>query len=176
MKVAVLAVEAERRRYETALFLATERRVYPTRRRTDIFGTADVIVAGQLAGGALGISVLDFKYGQNVAVMADSPQLAIYLLGAALLVGEPFSEFRSVIIQPRLQFGHRDKVCSFDRSIKEMVSFSRQLMVAASATDDPNAQPVAGSHCKWCKAKDVCPAFKRKDKAQSASAFDFAFK
>ena len=168
-------VQEERRAFAQELLFKTESRVFPTSRRTDLFGTADVIVAGRFADGSYGTTLIDLKYGKNVAVPATTPQLGIYLMGAASLTGLPVSVFRAVIVQPRLRFATRDKVLRYDRDMKEMLEFSRHLHDAAAKTDDPNAEPIEGEHCRWCKAKDVCPAYNSAHAGSNRDARDFGF-
>jgi RecB family exonuclease len=180
LQIAMEAVASQRARFVEELFFHTERRVYPSTRRSDLYGTADVVIGGILASGEAGITVIDYKHGQNVAVPASSPQLAIYLLGAANSLGIKFDHFRAVIVQPRLRFGHMEQVRWHDYTFAELLKFSREMHAAAALTDDPDAQPIAGSHCKWCKAKPVCPAYEvrtpsRRTAVSDADAFGGLF-
>ena len=174
LSLAISTLETERQRFEPGHVFLTETKVRPSLAHPELAGTADIIVAGKLIDGGLGLTIADFKYGRNVAVPAGTPQLAIYALGAAQMVGGPIEHFRSMIIQPRVRFGRPIK--THDRGVREMLSFNRQLHDAIAATADPAQEPVAGDHCRWCLAKPTCPAAgeRRSESARKQAESDFA--
>lgn len=159
LQIAFDAISLERQRYIEPHFFAVETRVHPCH-RADLFGTADVVIAGTLIdGGTKSVSIADLKYGQHVIVAATTKQLAIYALGAAALVGMAHVDtFRTIVVQPRGKAKTIPKVRKHDYSLAEMLVFNRQMLEAAAATDLPDAPQVAGKHCMWCGAKDICAA------------------
>lgn len=127
-----------------------EQRVSFTEWVPDGFGTADcIIVQGST------ITVIDYKYGQGVAVSAeDNPQMKLYALGAYRLLGDLF-EIDTVemhIYQPRI-----GNISSWSCSVED-------LMAWANKTVKPTAQKAikgkgeyeAGSHCKFCPHAGRC--------------------
>ena len=164
-------VDAERARYAHVDIFLVEERVYPSRAREDLFGTADIVIAGRLPDGSQAVSVIDLKYGRNRAVPADCKQLAIYALGAANAIGRTDTRhFRSVIMQPRLVTKNASDHKVYDRDFAEMMRFNREMHDAAKRTDDPNAAPVHGPHCGWCKAKAKCPAYQARPQSKRGDA------
>lgn len=104
------------------------------------------------------LQIVDLKYGQGVVVeVEDNPQLKYYLLGAVLAVGERPAKMTITIVQPRAH--HPDgPVRSVEVGWEELKEFRVALMEAAHATQQPDAPLQVGSHCRWCRAKAICPA------------------
>jgi Protein of unknown function (DUF2800) len=130
------------------------------------FGTVDVLIVGSYI-----LKVIDLKYGKGVAVdVTDNSQLKLYALGACEKYGfvYDFDEIDLAIIQPRLN------------SFSEWRTYFNDLYLWANETVKPAAQkaingegdPVAGTHCKWCRAKPTCRAFA--NYAQEITALEFA--
>lgn len=105
------------------------------------------------------LTVLDFKYGRWPVDPVNSKQLQIYAVGAAAQSLQRIESFTLGIIQPRTA-GPPLKLWQVDRV--GMAGFAKQLSQAAEATDDPAAQRVTGDHCKFCKARSICPDHKKK--------------
>lgn len=158
MRVTHDAVAEERSRYHDMGTMHVETRVWPTKARDDISGTADIIISGRLKDDdQLAVTAMDLKYGKGVLVSPTTAQLAIYVLGAAALVGGDVAHFRTTIIQPRARAGKLVKNHDWDRAA--LLSFNGRMHRAIDACEDPNAEAVAGSHCMWCLAKDTCKTY-----------------
>ena len=115
------------------------------------FGTADCIV---IAEGTM--HIIDFKYGKGVAVSAENnPQMKLYALGAYLEYSMlyPIEKIRMAIVQPRLE-----------NEASESEIFVAELMDWAENVVKPLAEKaykgegtyIAGSHCRFCRAKATC--------------------
>lgn len=104
------------------------------------------------------IIVIDFKYGRGVIVSAmDNKQMLLYLLGLAIQYGCPKAKLG--IIQPRVQSG--EPVSFWDVPEDYLEAFQPELMRHIEMTKDPAALQIAGSWCRWCDAKAVCPALRK---------------
>jgi hypothetical protein len=118
----------------------------------DGFGTSDATITG---GNILDVG--DLKYGKGVKVYAEkNPQLMLYGLGA-LLEAELLTTIDTVrlhIIQPRL-----DHIDVWELPAEELKAWAKEeVKVKAESADLGTGDLVAGSHCKWCRAKNRCPA------------------
>jgi hypothetical protein len=143
-------------------------RLYP-----GMFGTNDYcfFVRGEI------LIVLDYKHGRGKVVEAKfNPQLLYYALGAILEIcrdrGDLPKIVRTVIVQPRA--AHRDgPIRTWDYTIDEVMDFTKTLIEAAIATEDPDAPLVPGEvQCFFCNGKaKPCPALF--DQAQSLALQDF---
>lgn len=126
-----------------------------------------VDVIPNVVGGTLDIAIIrpfqeivvyDFKYGRGVIVAAmDNKQMLIYLLGLAKQYGCPKAKIG--IIQPRVQTG--DQVSSWELPEGYLEGFEREMNRHVEMTRDPSALCIAGTHCRWCDAKAVCPALRK---------------
>lgn len=121
-----------------------------------MFGTVDCWKYDELRGKHLWI--LDYKHGQGVAVEAeDNVQLMYYALGAVLENRIRPRKITVVIVQPRCS--HKDGlVRDWTFNWEDLVDFKDRLMVAAYATEVPDAPLAVGDHCRFCPAVAVCPA------------------
>ena len=136
--------------------LAIEMKVDPGKvfKRDDLWGTSDIVIEH---GNHL--TVLDFKYGRWPVDPVNSKQLQIYAVGAAAQSLQRIESFTLGIIQPRTA-GPPLKLWQVDRV--GMTGFAKQLGQAAEATDGSAALRVTGDHCKFCKARSICPEHKKK--------------
>ena len=134
------------------------------------FGTNDALVAKAFKK----LTVFDYKHGAGVAVeVENNPQLLYYALGA---LGETnfmeYGEIQMVIVQPRAP--HRDGAVRRSRiwTPEELYSWAREVLLpGVMKTKDPNAQLVAGDHCRFCDAKVHCPAIKAQANEIAMNAF-----
>lgn len=119
----------------------------------DGFGTGDATIIGD---GVL--EVVDLKYGRGVAVSAeDNSQLKLYGLGALAEHGLAYDihTVKLTIVQPRLY-----SISSWEISVEELYKWANEVVKpTAEIAIKGEGTPVAGSHCKWCKAKAKCRAF-----------------
>ena len=117
----------------------------------------------------------DLKYGAGVMVEIEgNPQTKYYALGAVLsldLKAHPVETVVMTIVQPRKE--HEDGFVRSDTiTIDQLWAFGRELIEAAEKTLDPNAPLVPGDHCRWCRARPVCPALYAKSQEIAAVEFE----
>lgn len=142
---------------------------------SDMFGTVDAMVWDPLTET---LHIRDLKFGQGVVVEIDddegrpNPQAMYYLLGSVLKLGRRPKNMTIGIVQPRAFHpdGHvRVRVVSWD----ELVQFRHLLLARAREASKPDA-PVGpvGDHCRFCKAKAVCPAQRKNAVVLAQTEFD----
>lgn len=134
---------------------------------SELYGTGDAAI-GQPFGKLM---VIDFKYGQGVAVEAkENPQMMYYTAGAAM--GGDYLEYEAVIIQPRCSHPEgpirrwtfdQDRLDRFEKELKDKVIETR----SDSAVFIPSEEG-----CKFCDAKAYCPTIKEKALATAMVVFD----
>lgn len=130
-----------------------------------LYGTADALLFG-----ARTLHVFDLKFGSGVFVdVEDNLQLQIYAIGALLTHAAKCINITQValhIVQPRYYGGAapwRTKV--YQR--EDLEALHGQLLVAAKAIEADDAPLQSGDHCRWCKAKTICPRL-RADAVEAA--------
>lgn len=137
----------------------------------EMYGTSDFVAYDRLHRT---LYVVDLKFGQGVVVeVIDNPQLRYYGLGALLSLpeGTPVDKVVITVVQPRV--GHVDGyIRSEEIDVIDLLGWSSELLAAARATQEPDAPLVAGSHCRWCKAKAVCP--ERREHALAVAQQEFS--
>ena len=117
----------------------------------DVFGTTDII--GRLNGRAV---VLDWKFGDGVAVSAEENEQLMFYAAAAMRTPDTkwafdgVTEVELVIIQP-------PHIRRWVTTAERIRAFEQDLICAVAAALKPNAKLVAGEHCGFCAAKAVCP-------------------
>ena len=131
-----------------------------------VFGSADLL--GRLGNRAV---VLDWKFGDGVAVDAEENEQGMFYAAAAMRtpaaqwVFEGAEEVEIIIVQP-------PAVKRWVTTIKRVKEFERALKKAIKISTMPDAAIVVGDHCRWCAAKPLCPkmtgAVDRAMKAQLA--------
>lgn len=132
--------------------LAIETRVSFGEYIPDVFGSCDVL--GRIGRRAY---VVDWKFGDGVPVIAEeNPQLLFYAAAARRTeevqwVFQDVDSIECVIIQPTR--GMSRWVTTLDR----VDAFERELRKAVKTAALPNAPLKAGSHCRFCAAKAICP-------------------
>lgn len=121
------------------------------------------------------LRVYDYKHGRGVPVsVIDNKQLKYYALGALEEIKAPISEIELVIVQPRFEGG--EPVQRWRLPFVDLVEYGGDLMMAADATDAPDAPLVPDfdtptDHCRFCPVGGICEA-----RAEAAyAAADAAF-
>jgi hypothetical protein len=116
-----------------------------------VFGSADLV--GRI--GDRGILV-DWKFGDGVAVEAEENPQAMFYIAAALHTTATRWAFRDVeaidiyIVQPPF-------VKKWTTDLARIKRFEADLILAVRASEQPDAPLATGDHCRWCAAKSVCP-------------------
>ncbi len=152
----LLFVEYVRERAEgKELFVEEHLDLAPLNPPGPMFGTGDALIWDEPARH---LEVVDLKYGKGVVVEVESnEQFFQYALGGVVKVGKRPLKITTTVVQPRIE--HEDgpiRSWSFDWDY--LVAEKKVMFEDAEATQDPDAPLVVGSHCRWCKAKAICPA------------------
>ena len=116
------------------------------------FGTADCIL---LQGDTM--DIIDYKYGQGVAVSAgDNPQMMLYALGALNDFGFAYDveKVRMHIYQPRI-----NNVSMAEIIVSDLMEWAEQeVKPKAQLAIKGEGEYSAGSHCKFCPHAGRCRA------------------
>lgn len=102
------------------------------------------------------LHVFDFKFGKGVPVSAiENKQLKLYALGILeeLLTLYDVETVTLHIYQPRIQNNS-----DFTISVKELLTWRREIEPLAKLAFDGEGEFVAGDHCLFCRAKATCRA------------------
>lgn len=162
--------ELKAQRKSAIVHMKAEERICASSVSPDLWGTSDCTFWQN--GNVL--EVVDFKYGKGVPVDAvGNKQMLIYAIGAmdTLAKSWVFDKVRLTIVQPRAS--HREgPIRTWEITTVDLMYHREQMEKAVAATKAPNPKTVAGSHCRWCPAKSVCPAML--GAAQKAVAADFS--
>lgn len=114
------------------------------------FGTGDCVI---VADGTL--SVIDFKYGKGVEVLAENnPQMMLYALGALELFDGIYdiSTVSMTIFQPR-----RDNISEYTIPKEELLRWANEVLApTAQLAIKGEGDFKAGEHCRFCKVRATC--------------------
>ena len=116
-----------------------------------VFGSTDLI--GRIGSRAV---VLDWKFGDGVAVeVEENPQLMFYAAAAmrteeAKWAFKDVEEIEMVIVQP-------PQVKRWVTTPARIAQFEKDLVKAVKLAQQPDAELKIGDHCRWCAAKPICP-------------------
>lgn len=128
----------------------------------DGFGTCDCIM---VCGDTLHIT--DYKHGQGVPVNAENnAQMMLYAHGAlrryALIYGDAIKNITMAIVQPRIS----EEPSEWGLTADELEQWCREYVKPkADAAYNGQGEFVPGSHCKFCRGKELCPARARQNTA-----------
>lgn len=114
------------------------------------FGTGDCII---IQGNRL--DVIDYKYGQGVAVSAvDNSQMRLYGLGALNDFGCIYDihEVAVHIYQPRMNNVSVDALLASD-----LLAWGEEVKPIAQAAAEGKGEYCAGEHCRFCLHAGSCP-------------------
>jgi len=116
-----------------------------------VFGSTDLI--GRIANRAI---VLDWKFGDGVAVTAEQNEQLMFYAAAAMRTPsaawafDGATEIECVIVQPPM-------VRRWVTTPERIRQFERDLVQAVKQSSLPDARLMAGDHCRFCTAKPICP-------------------
>ena len=116
-----------------------------------VFGNADLV--GRIGDRCI---VLDWKFGDGVAVDAEENEQGLFYAAAAKKTSDLYwamngtREVEIIIVQPP----HIRRWVTTWRRIDQ---FERDLIAAVKLAQRPDAPAVLGDHCRWCTAKPICP-------------------
>jgi hypothetical protein len=100
--------------------------------------------------------MLDWKFGEGVAVDAAENEQLLFYAAAAMRTTETSwafkdaTEIECVIIQP-------PTIKRWVTTPARVKQFERTLKSAVKLSQTPDAPLLVGSHCRWCSAKPICP-------------------
>lgn len=131
------------------------------------FGSADCILIHDDV-----MDVIDYKYGQGVAVSAvDNPQMMLYALGAINEYGFAY-EIKTVrmhIFQPRLS-----NISVFEKPVEDLLAYGEVIVKpAAEKAIKGEGELEAGLHCRFCPHAGSCSQLAMYCIAQCSQAPDF---
>ena len=103
------------------------------------------------------LHVFDLKYGKGVIVSPrDNPQALMYTSGMVKrLHNRGIEKVTMYIAQPRTP---GDPIKAWDIDPVWLLDWERECADAAKATNNPEAELVPGTWCKFCPAAAKCPA------------------
>jgi len=116
-----------------------------------VFGSADLL--GRIGQRAV---VLDWKFGDGVAVSAEENEQGMFYAAAAMRtletewVFDKAEEIEIIIVQPPV-------VRRWLTTPARIKQFERELVAAVKQSQKDDAPFKTGDHCRWCAAKPVCP-------------------
>ena len=137
---------------DKAMALAVETRVGFGDYLPGAFGSCDVL--GRMGDVAY---VIDWKFGDGIAVDATENEQLMYYAAAAMRTPEAAWVFKGatviecVIIQPPV-------IRRWTTTPARIKQFEKDLKRAVKVASLPDAALKPGSHCKFCPAKPTCPA------------------
>jgi hypothetical protein len=100
--------------------------------------------------------VIDWKFGDGIAVDAEQNEQLMYYAAAAMRTPEVAWVFdgavaiECVIIQPPV-------IRQWTTTPARIKAFEKELKQAVKVSAQPNAPLKAGDHCKFCPARPTCP-------------------
>jgi hypothetical protein len=113
-----------------------------------VFGSADLL--GRIGNRAI---VLDWKFGNGVAVEATENEQGMFYAAAAMRtldtewVFDGVQEIEIIIVQPPM-------IKRWVTTPKRIAEFEFDLIAAVNG---PRTRMETGEHCRWCAAKPTCP-------------------
>jgi hypothetical protein len=116
----------------------------------DGFGTGDCII---IQGNRL--DIVDYKYGQGVAVYAeDNSQMRLYALGALNDFGDIYDiqEVGMHIFQPRL-----NNISTEVLTVDELGAWGEEVAPTAELAAEGKGDYCSGEHCRFCPHAGQCP-------------------
>lgn len=127
------------------------------------YGTCDAIIFDRTN---FILHIFDLKYGKGVEVSAEkNSQGLLYAMGALDSYCFPKQIIDNLtlkihIVQPRI-----NNFSTYELDLLQHRDFMNKFKIAAQETQNPNAKLNPGEkQCKWCKAKNICPALFDKTK------------
>ena len=132
--------------------LAIETRVGFGKYLPGAFGSCDVL--GRIGDTAY---VIDWKFGEGIAVDAEQNEQLMYYAAAAMRTPEVAWVFdgavaiECVIIQPPV-------IRQWTTTPARIKAFEKDLKRAVKVASLPDAKLTPGAHCRFCPAKPTCPA------------------
>ena len=143
---------------ESCQWIEIEKKLHCPDIHENFYGTADCIAYDNRKKI---LHVVDLKFGKNIIVeVKNNLQLEYYALGVLKVTNFDCETIRSTIVQPRAY--HPDGIIRWqDIDIVDFVAIESRITREIEATEQEDAELKAGSHCLFCKAKNICPAYNK---------------
>ena len=134
----------------------------------DLFGTADLwTMANRI------LEVVDYKHGSGVIVSPKENKQGMTYAG--LVFDDPsipikyddVDKVRITIVQPR---GQGEPTQTWECVPSDIATHMNAVDEAINAAEGPKPPVKMGEHCRFCKAKLLCPAMKKAE--EGVAAFD----
>lgn len=113
--------------------------------------------------------IADFKYGFHVVDVEKNAQLAFYACALRKFLqdnGKDLDYVRAAIFQPRAM-GSSYKETKF--TAKQLTKWHETFLKSAKTIFvDKKPKFKAGEHCRWCRAKAVCPTYAKQAQTKMA--------
>lgn len=134
-----------------------------------VWGTLDCGVLSDWNG----LFVADLKFGKGHRVDPDTPQLKLYALGLAALVGleDASAPVTLTISQPRIP--NIDPLRSHLMQLGELWQWQDfEVTPALNKIAAGSTEEKAGSHCRWCVRQTQCKAFAGLHQSRASNVFE----
>ena len=123
----------------------------------DIGGSIDLLLVSK---DSQTVVVLDYKFGFHSVDVERNAQLSFYALcGMVDDKTHPyFANAHMVVLAVVQPNDDGDDLQVWETSLNHIDKFENDYLDAVERSKNPEAQPVSGSHCKYCPAAAICPA------------------
>ena len=123
----------------------------------DIGGSIDLLLFSK---DGQTVVVLDYKFGFHSVDVERNAQLSFYALcGMVDDKTHPyFADAHRVVLAVVQPNDDGDDLQVWETSLNHIDKFENEYLGAVERSENPEAQPVSGSHCKYCPAVAICPA------------------
>lgn len=126
----------------------------------DLYGTADTVIFDKVTQI---LHVIDYKHGEGLVVeVKNNEQLEYYALGALHTLGYLAREVQMTIVQPR-KYHPDGPIRHWRVPVIHFLDVKANIIREVKATLEPDAILLAGAHCIFCPAKNICPQKEKLD-------------
>lgn len=146
---------------------AIEEKIGITNIHAKCWGTVDCWL-GLTFSDSYTVHIFDYKYGHTYVEVFENWQLIEYAAGVLEYIGYPHN-LRPIsvhlhIVQPRY-FGKEGKTREWLIDAKDLEPYFEILRKTESLALQDDAPLIPGKECRFCSAKNICPALKEKSNA-----------
>ena len=140
----------------------------------NLFGTCDFFATGLKDGVPYGV-IIDLKYGAGVPVKAYANlQLCYYAEALRRSSKKQLKKVKVIVVQPRFE----EWFSEVEYSDIELAAWGQALHQFADKAAQQflrkpeNIELTPGDHCKWCKARGTCSAYKKDLEAKAGMSIE----
>ncbi len=143
-------------------------------RELGMFGTADLMATGKVAGEWWGL-ICDLKYGRSPVYVKKNKQFAYYAAALATMSKRPLVGVRVVMVQPRLRIWRREieytreELQEWTKTLKEGADKALRMRIGLLSPEFS-----VGGHCWFCPAREhgKCEAYATKHQRDASEGFE----